>query len=146
MPDQHEASLIKFLIKYGRYYQPARYFYHRQLGQRLREMGFRVRSIDRLETHSVWRVRLKQTDSCLDFLRPYRLLEPKLKVQIRCALKDLGHGIPAAEIVVAGYGVYFQIAFVWPLGSAGTWQPPSDHPNPFDVSLMFRGWLREKRN
>ena len=133
-------------MNYGRYYQPGRYFYHRQLGQRPREMGFKVLSIHMLSTHPVWQLRLKQTDYRLDFPRPYRLMELQLKAQIRQALIDPGQGTRAAEIVVVGCGVYFQVAFVWPLGQAGTWRPPPNHPHPFDVSLVLRRWLREQRN
>ena len=48
-----------FLTRYGRYRTTGALFYHRQLRQRLAEIGFRVITIERLATHPVWRIRLK---------------------------------------------------------------------------------------
>jgi hypothetical protein len=49
-----DASIGKYLMKYGRYYVSANLFYHRQLHERLREKGFKVISIQKLATHPVW--------------------------------------------------------------------------------------------
>lgn len=146
MSEANQTSLIRFLLKHGRYYQPARYFYHRQLGLRLHGMGLKVLSIQRLSTHPVWQIRLKQVHYRWDFLWTFRLLKPKLKVQIRQALKDLARGIKAPEIVVVSSGVYIQIAFVWPRGQPGIWRPPQRCPCSAATSLEFRDRLRQYQN
>lgn len=146
MSEPDQTSLTRFLVQYGRYYVPGRTFYHRQLGLRLHGLGFRVLSIQRLATHPVWQVRIKQTHFRWDFLSTFRLLKPKLKAQVRRALKDLDRGIKAPEIVVVCNGVYIQVAFVWPLGKPATWRPSPSRPGSFAASQVFRDCLREQRN
>ena len=141
-----DASIGKYLIKYGRYYVSANLFYHRQLHERLRAMGFKVISIQKLATHPVWELRLKADDYRLGFLRPFGLIEPKLKTQVRLILKHLGQATKGAEIDVMRSGDYLQVAFLSQMGRPGVWRPQSSQTAPIRVSLILRRWLRAKRN
>ena len=146
MSDDAEGALAKFLASHGQYYLAGRFFYHRQLALRLREIGFKVLSIEKLSTHPVWRIRLKQVHCRYTFLWVYRLLEPKLKAEIRRILKELRRGVKAQEIAIVNNGIYFVIAFVWPVGRSGFWQPESIPSTLFADSLELRCWLKQQRN
>jgi len=54
-----DASIRKFFAHYGRYRAPTGTFYHRQLRDRLAEIGFKVLSVERVDSHPLWRIRLK---------------------------------------------------------------------------------------
>ena len=54
-----DASIRKFFARYGRYHAPRGTFYHRQLRDRLAEIGFKVLSVERVDSHPLWRIRLK---------------------------------------------------------------------------------------
>ena len=46
-----DPSIRKFFVRYGRYHARKGTFYHRQLRERLTEIGFKVLSIERLDSH-----------------------------------------------------------------------------------------------
>ena len=54
-----KANLKQFLAKYGKFREPEQFFYHYRLNERLAALGFRVISIERLDTHPVWNVRFR---------------------------------------------------------------------------------------
>jgi hypothetical protein len=101
------------------------YFYHHRLHERLAALGFRVISIERLDTHPVWHVRVKgsldaQAKLLLGKLysskRPSawdsgKLMEEQLKAELRSILKELGQAVKADELNVVRYGGYFQLVF-----------------------------------
>jgi len=133
-------------------------FYHRQLRERLTEIGFKVHSIERLDSHPLWRIRLKgslkvqahllvsQPTGLFDLSKPHGLLEQQLTKYIQRILKQLGRAAKKDEIVVVRSGTYVHVAFVWPLGRTGVvGRAPKDY-HPFRVSLILRRWLREQRN
>jgi hypothetical protein len=153
-----EASIIKFFARHGRYRVPTGTFYHRQLRERLTEIGFKVLSIERLDSHPLWRIRLKanlnvqahllisQPAGLFDLSKSHGLLERQLTKYIQRILKQLGRPVRKDEIVVVRSGAYVHVAIVWPLGTPGVLgRAPKEH-HPFQVSLVLRRWLREQRN
>jgi hypothetical protein len=151
-------QIKKFLARYGRYRTTADLFYHRQLRQRLAEIGFRVITIERLATHPVWEVRLKgnldvQANLLLGqplserFGSPSRYwLEQQLKRRIQGILNTLGDPVRSDEITVARTGTYFQAAFVWPKGTPGVLGRSAKKVHPYQVAVELRRWLRRQRN
>src|SRR2546425_5739672 len=127
----NKMQIKKFLARYGRYRTTGDLFHHRQLGQRLAEIGFRVMTIERLATHPVWQIRLKgnltaQANLLLGQASSDRFdpqsrywMERQLKRRIQKILNTLGNPIRSDEIVVVRSGAYFQVAFVWPKGTPG---------------------------
>ncbi len=144
MSEEAEGALAKLLANYSQYYLSGRFFYHWQLALRLREIGFKVLSIEKLSTHPVWRIRLKQVHCRYTFLWVYRLLEPKLKAEIQRILKDLRRGVKAQEIAIVNNGMYFAIAFVWPVGRGGFWQPEPKPPHA--IPPVLHRWLKQQGN
>ena len=153
-----DASIRKFFARYGRYRAPAGTFYHRQLWDRLTEIGFKVLSVERVDSHPLWRIRLKgslkvqahllisQPAGLFDLSKSHGLLERQLPKCLQRILKQLGQAIRKDEIVVVRSGAYVHVAFVWPLGTPGVvGRAPKEH-HPFQVSLVLRRWLREQRN
>src|SRR5262245_47519912 len=106
-------QIKKFLARYGRYRTTGALFYHRQLRQRLAEIGFRVITIERMATHPVWQIRLKgnlTTQANLLIGQPVSdrfgpqskyWMERQLKRQIQRILYTLGDPVRSNEIVVA---------------------------------------------
>jgi hypothetical protein len=153
-----DASIRKFFARHGRYRAPTGTFYHRQLRERLTEIGFKVLSIERLDSHPLWRIRLKgslgvqahllisQPAGLFDLSKSHGLLERQLTKYIQRILKQLGQPVRKDEVVVVRSGVYVHVAFVWPLGTPGVVARSRKEIHPFQVSLILRRWLREKRN
>ncbi len=125
----------------------------------MNRLGFKVLSIERLSRASRWELKLRATLEAqaqivgqtyrarnLTYGKATKLLEGWLKSQLRSILKDLGSGIKADALVVVRHGAYFQVGFVWPLGTPGRWRPPSSSDNPLRTSGMIRDWLKEQRN
>ena len=152
-------ALRQFLVEYGRYYEPAALFYHRRIEEALIQFGFKVLSIDRLSRASRWQLRLKATLEAqaqvvgqtyrarnLTYGKATKLLESRLKSQLRSALNQLGDGISPKAMTVVRHGAYFQVCFLWPLGTPGKWRPPASSDHPFRASGMIRAWLKQQRN
>ncbi len=148
----------RFLIEFGRYFEPAELFYHLRMAEGLTRLGFQVRSIERLSTASRWRLHLKATLEAqaqlvgqtfrsrnLSYGKATKLLEGWLKMELRSVLNQLGSGVKIGPIAVARHGAYFQVGFVWPLGTPGKWRPQAFH-HPFRASGMIRQWLKDQRN
>ena len=107
-----DASIRKFFARFGRYRAPRGTFYHRQLRERLTEIGFKVLSIERLDSHPLWRIRLNgslkarahllvsQPTGLFDLSKSHGLLEQQLTKYIQRILKQLGRQAKKDEIVV----------------------------------------------
>ena len=125
---------------------------------RLTEIGFKVLSVERLNSHPLWRIRLKgslqvqahllisQSAALFDLSKSHGLLERQLAKYIQRILKQLGQPIRKDEIVVVRSKAYVHVAFVWPLGTPGVVGRLPKDIHPFQVSLILRHWLREQRN
>ncbi len=160
MKTKKKFGLKQFLAKYGRHVEPGRLFYHLRLQERLTALGFRVISIEHLDTHPVWNIRIRgnleaQTNLLLG--KSYKgkrpaswgsgeVIEQRLKGEMQSILKSLGKAVKADELNVVRYGGYFQIVFVWPLGQPGKWFPPPKRPHPLQLSTVMQGWIKEQRN
>jgi hypothetical protein len=153
-----DVSIRKFFARFGRFRAPSGTFYHRQLRDRLTEIGFQVLSVERVDSHPLWRIRLKaslkvqahllisQPAGLFDLSKSHGLLERQLTKYIHRILNQLGQPVRKDEIVVVRSGAYVHVAFVWPLGTPGVvGRAPKEH-HPFQVSLVLRRWLREQRN
>ena len=155
-----KTNLKQFLAKYGRHVEPGRLFYHLRLQERLTALGFRVISIERLEEHPVWNIRIRgNLDAQTNLLlgksykgkRPVswgsgEIIEQRLEAEFQAILKQLGKPVKADELNVVRYGGYFQIVFVWPLGQPGKWFSRPARPHPLRVSGVMQRWLKGQRN
>lgn len=150
--------LKQFRVEFGRYFEPAKLFYHLRIAEALSRMGFQVLSIERLSSASRWRLRFKATLEAqaqlvgrtfharnLSYGKATQLLEVWLRMELRSVLRELGSGVKVGPIVGGRHGAYFQVDFVWPLGTSGKWRPrPARHP--FQASGMIQDWLKAQRN
>ena len=106
----------------------------------------------------MWRIRLKgslkvqahllisQPAGLFDLSKSHGLLERQLTKYIQRILKHLGQPVRKDEIVIVCSGAYVHVAFVWPMGTPGVLgRAPKEH-HPFQVSMVLRRWLRERRN
>jgi hypothetical protein len=155
-----KTNLKQFLAKYGRFVEAGRFFYQYRLHERLTALGFRVISIERLDTHPVWNIRLRGNleaqanlllGKCYKGKRPAswgsrEVIEQRLKGEMQSILKSLGQAVKADEINVVRYGGYFQVVFVWPLGQPGKWFPPPKRTHPIQVSGVVQRWIKTQRN
>ncbi len=153
-----KLHLKRFLVEFGRYFEPAELFYHLRIAEGVTRFGFQVRSIERFSSASRWRLYLKATLEAqaqlvgqtfrsrnLSYGKATKLLEGWLARELRSILSQLGSGAKVGPIAVARHGAYFQVAFVWPLGTPGKWRPRSCH-HPFLASGMIQQWLKDQRN
>jgi hypothetical protein len=153
-----KLPLKRFLVEFGRYFEPAHLFYHLRVAEGFSRLGFQVLAIERLSTASRWRLRLKATLEAqaqlvgrtfrarnLSYGKATQLLEGWVKNELRSLLNQLGSGVKVSPIAVARHGAYFQVAFVWPLGAPGKWRPSASH-HPLRASGMIRAWLQNQRN
>lgn len=150
--------LKQFLVEFGRYFEPAELFHHLRIAESLSRMGFQVLSIERFSSASRWRLRLKATlegqaqsvgrtyrARNLSYGKATKLLEGWLKTELRSVLRELGSGVKVGPIALGRHGAYFQVGFVWPLGTPGKWRPRPAH-HPFQASGMIQDWLKDQRN
>jgi hypothetical protein len=119
-----------------------------------------VISIERYEPHAVWQIRLRgNLDAQTKLLlgksysgkRPAcwasgKLVEARLKEELRSILKQLGPGAKAEEVNIVRSGSRFQCVFVWPLGTPGYWRPRPRPAHPLQVSVVVQRWLNRQRN
>lgn len=77
---------------------------------------------------------------------PIKLIEARVKEEIRSILKQLSRNVKAEEINVVRHGGYFQCVFVWHVGQPGIWRPRPRQPHPLQVSTVMQRWIRRQRN
>ena len=137
----------------GTYYHSADFFYHELWKDRLRQAGFRVITINKIECHHVWDIRLCGTLSAQCYLlltkpvpkRPCEdLLLKQLRLEIQHIAKDLGPPIKADCMSVTRIGGRFRVSFIWPLGKPGQLLEKDKKPAAF--SFLIRPWVRRNRN
>ena len=148
-----KTNLNKFLAKYGYFIEPKQFFYHHRLRDRLTALGFRIISIERLDTHPVWNIRFKgnlEAQTNLLLAKSYKgsseVIEQRLKAEMHAILKSLGQAVKADELNVVRYGGYFQCVFVWPKGQPGKWYPQPKQIHPLQDSGVMRRWMKSQRN
>lgn len=138
-----KIGLKQFLAKYGKFREAEQFFYHYRLNERLTGLGLRVISIERLDTHPVWNIRLRgnleaQTNLLLG--KSYKgkrpaswgsgeVIEQRLKAQMQSILKSLGQAVKADDLNVVRYGGYFQIVRL-AHGAAGNVVPAAEAITP----------------
>jgi hypothetical protein len=153
--DKKESRQRKKLPRRDYYYQSGQLFYHRLWRQRLLQLGFRVISVEKLDAHHLWDLRLDgslSAQSQLLLSRPVsrkpetaaHLLEKQLQAQIQQIGAEFGAPIPNDCIVVVRHGTYFRVAFGWPKGRPGILLQTQKKTNASSTSI--RRWLRRTRN
>ena len=127
---------------------PAWQFFHQAVSDFLMNLRFCVLSIERMEAHPVWIIRLKvsaQAEPCQSPKdRGLELTDEPLSDQIRHRLsrflRGFGPPVPAGEIsVIPKSGPYLWVAFVWPRGKPGFWTPPRSTVKPSPTALGVLG-------
>ena len=119
-------------------------------------MGFRVISVERIQHHPAWHVRLRGTASARNHLllsRPLKkwpkdeetdLILLQLKAEMQRIVAELGPQIKSDYITVMREGTFFSISFIWPVGTTGLLLRQQPKPDAF--KLLIRPWLKTNRN
>jgi hypothetical protein len=153
---QFKGSLLQRILRCaGAYYHSADLFYHEIWKQRLEQIGFRVRSVEKLPYHQVWEIRLRGTLSAQAHLllsRPapkrlagsQELLLGQLRSEIQEIALDFGPPVKPDCISVARNGRYIRAGFIWPPGKPGLLLTKNKKAGSF--SRLIRPWLHKKRN
>jgi hypothetical protein len=150
-----DPRLAAFLQKQGRYYVPAGEFWHRLIGEFMTGLGCQVLSVERLDSHPVWRVRVKWTVETLAHLlvgvpcshpSAKNLLERQMRVAVSRFLGGYGEKVSIQDVNVTRSGPYLHAAFRWHRGSPGLWTPTRARRDPWRVSLVLRRWLQAQAN
>jgi hypothetical protein len=155
-----KTDLKRFLAKYGRFVESGQFFYHHRLDERLASLGFRVISIERLDTHPVWNIRFKgnlDAQTSLLLGKSYKgkrptswgsgeIMEQRLKGEMQSILKSLGRAVKSDEINILRYGNYFQCVFLWPMGQPGKWYAQPKRSHALQVAGVVRRWIKQQRN
>jgi hypothetical protein len=139
----------------GKYFQPADLFYQRLWWQRLRQVGFQVISVERLEAHPVWDIRLRGTLAAQAYLLVSKpashkvmasdeMLEAQLKAEVQRIAQEMGPAIKTDSISVDRNGQYLRVAFLWSPGKPGLLMRKTKKPEAF--TFLIRPWLRQVRN
>ena len=125
---------------------PAWQFFHRAMYDFLMNLGLRVLSVERLDTHPIWVIRLRISAEAA--LRPplewpaqnprnpgpktpHEPLDHQIRHLLSRFLGGFGPPVPAGEIsVIRKSGPYLRIVFLWPRGQPGFWTParPTEEP------------------
>lgn len=150
-----ESQLKRVLLESGRYYRSATLFYHELWREHLRQIGFVVIKVEKLEQHDLWVIRVRITASSQlyllvssgppsNFKGQTALIEHQLKRVIRAFANALGPPVRSDYLTVDRIGHYCTIAFIWPLGKPGRLLRKEKKPSAF--SFLIRGWLKRNRN
>ena len=151
----NDTVLERILRRCGKYFRSGSLFYQELWRDRLRQIGFRVLLVEKLDVHDVWHIRVcgnlaSQTHLLVSKKMPskYALDNEALTKQFRCEIreiaKDLGAVIKRDCITVARTGAYFQAGFIWPLGRPGRLLRKEKPPEAF--SFLIQPWVRRNRN
>ena len=150
-----DKLLEKILRQCGAYYHSGDFFYHELWRERLRQIGFRVISVERGPHHPVWHIKLFGTLAAQAYLlvakpmskRNARARDPllaQLKSEVQQLAKDMGQPIKSDCVSVGRTGPYFRVGFLWPLGKDGLLLNKEKQTEAF--SFLIRPWLRKNRN
>lgn len=149
------ATIRQLMLRYGRYSLPGDFFYHRLWHDRLREIGFVVTCLEKLDAHHVWRIRLRGTLKAQAHLLVSQPVGKKalaaenpmvkqLELQIRRIAAELGSPIRQDHLEIEHSGKTFQISFIWPMGNPGRLRRTEKRPDAF--CFHVRAWVRRNRN
>ena len=123
--------------------------------QRLRQIGLRVISVQKLPYHGLWDIRVYSTLTAQSYLL-LSIADPKaflcveevvlkqLCTEIQRIAKDFGAKIQRDCIHVGRKGAYLRITFIWRLGKPGRWVKQEKKAEVF--SFLIRPWLHRNRN
>ena len=149
-----EAQAKKIMLAYGTFYRSARFFYHRLLQDRLKDLGFRVVWVEREKHDPLWVVRLfgnleVQGHLLLSIPVPRnRIKQVTVEYQVTTAVqhivKECGYPIRRDEISVVRQGAYFHVGILWPFGQPGRLSRKSRQPDAFSIGI--RALLKKNRN
>ena len=150
-----ERQLKQVMLKCGQHHLSAALFYHRLWRQHLRNIGFHIILLEKLEQHEMWVIRVRITASAqlrlLAGKAPVRNLmkanDPfvhQLTGEVREFAASLGPPIAKDYLSVTRTGAYCTIAFMWPRGKPGRLLRKQQVTTAF--SLMIRSWLKQVRN
>ena len=148
-------AIRTLMLRYGRYYVSPDLFYQRLWYERLREIGFVVTCLEKLDAHHVWRIRLRGTlkaqahllvskpagKKVMDCEDP---MTKQLELEVRRIARDLGGPIPGDHLEIERTGKCFQIAFIWRFGTPGRLFRTEKKPDGFGFHI--RAWTRQNRN
>jgi hypothetical protein len=149
------ARLKQVLLKSGRYYRSAALFYHELWREHLRQIGFVVISVEKLDAHDLWTIRLRITSSAqlhlLLSLKPAakfrdqndRLVN-ELKAAIRRLANTMGQPLRTDYLTVERTGAYCTVAFIWRPGKPGRLLRKEKKPSAF--SFLIKPWLKRNTN
>ena len=149
------AQLKQVLLKSGRYYRSAALFYHELWRQHLRQMGFVVISVEKLDAHDLWVISVRITSAAqvhlLLSLRPTGKmkegidpLEYQLTKFVQRLGNTMGQPIRSDYLTVQRTGAYCTVAFIWKPGRPGRLLRKEKKPSAF--SFLIRPWLKRNRN
>lgn len=153
--NQQDRLLQGIMLKCGGYFGSGKLFYQRLWRDWLIRLGFRVISIEKLDCHHLWELKLcgtltAQSNLLLSIPVPAKslnkpeLLELQLQSAIRDIASELGPPIKRDEITVARTGAYFKVILIWPRGEPGLLLRKEKRPDAF--RFLIRPWLRTVRN
>jgi hypothetical protein len=149
------TQLKQVLLKSGRYYRSAAFFYHELWREHLREIGFIVISVEKLDAHDLWTIRLGITSSAQLHLllstKPTGQLKEgnerlvhELRARVRRLANIMGPPIRSDYLTVQRSGAYCTVAFIWKPGSPGRLGRKVKKPSAF--SFLIRPWLKRNAN
>ena len=150
-----ERTLQAIMVKYGKYYVGPDLFYQRLWRDRLREIGFVVTHLEKLDAHHVWQIRLRgtltaQTNLLMSkpagekTLASEEPLTRQLELEIRRIAKEMGSPMQSDHLNIARTGKLFEVSFIWPPGKPGRLLRKEKKPDAF--SFHIRSWLRRNPN
>jgi hypothetical protein len=149
------SQLKQVLLKSGRYYQSGALFYHKLWREHLRQLGFVVISVEKLDAHDLWVIRLRITSSAqlhLLLSSPPAgkskahddRLEHELRVAVRRVANTMGQPIRSDYLAAQRTGAYCTLAFIWKPGRPGRLLRTEKKPSAF--SFLIRPWLKRNAN
>ena len=149
------AQLKQVLLKSGRYYRSGALFYHELWREHLRQIGFVVISVEKLDAHDLWTIRLRITSSAQLHLllstKPagqFKDQNDRLVHELRAAVRRLanlmGPPIRSDYLSVQRAGTYCTVAFIWKPGSPGRLSRKEKKPSAF--SFLIKPWLKRNTN
>ncbi len=138
---------------------PAWQFFHRAMSDFLLNLGLHVLSVERLDTHPLWTIRLRAgPEAELHLLLelpspgtrnqggdiPHDPLGHQIRHRLSRFLAEFGPPVPKREIsMIRKSGPYLWIVFLWPRGQPGFWTPPRPTAEPLRTA---RGVLGDTAN
>ena len=148
-------QLARILLKCGRYYRSAALFYQELWHERVQQIGFHVISVEKLDAHEMWVIRIRITASAQLHLLAARPPATKLMTaedpfvhqltaEVRALAGAMGPPIRADYLTVTRTGAYCALAFIWPRGRPGRLLRKEKITDAF--SFFIKAWLKAHRN